>query len=112
MPFLQAGRFGRRRAARGIRTTSSGAQTNQPPTARRSAWLYSGSARLSLELSLPRPASRCLGWVILPRIGSQAAVSPAILPALHRAGFGTLSVDLLEEVETYNSAAAFNTPLL
>src|SRR5258708_19011127 len=57
-------------------------------------------------------ASRCAGWVILPLAGGDAAGQPTLLPALHRAGFATLVVDLLPASEARDGAAAFKTHLL
>ena len=83
-----------------------------PLVARRSAWLYSGAAQLTLELALPGPAASCAGWVILARAGNPHPADALILPALHQAGFATLSVDLLTLAEARQAKAAFDTPLL
>ena len=82
------------------------------PVARRSAWLYSGPNQLNLELALPAPAGRCAGWIILPLAGGQTAIHSTLLPALHRAGFATLIVELLTAGEARDGAAAFNTAAL
>jgi hypothetical protein len=95
MSSFFAGHSRRWRAAAVARHAISSVPTNSLPIARRSAWLFSGSTQLSPELSLPAPASRCTAWVILPRAGGQSALQPPVLPAVHRAGFATLVVDLL-----------------
>ena len=98
----QASRPARRAAAR------ARSETEAP---RRLAWLYSGSAQRTLELSLPGPASGCAGWVILPRAGG-APADPALRRAQQLAGFATLTLDLLAETEARDPAAAFDTPRL
>src|SRR5579859_6924226 len=93
---------------RGGAPTLPDTYTNGPlPVVRRSAWLLSGTARVALELALPRPAGACLGWVILPQVGRAAQQTP-ILAALQRAGFATLTLDLLAPGETADGPWAFN----
>src|SRR5438270_12026484 len=100
------------RRGRGAPLSLSGFSRRLPSAVRRFAWLYSGPTQLALELTLPGPAARCPGWVILPRSGSHGPLQSTVLPALHHAGFATLEVDLLTADEARDGAAAFNTPLL
>ncbi|MEP7356584.1 MAG: hypothetical protein ABI847_05050, partial [Anaerolineales bacterium] len=101
------------RAVRGQRLGLRGLDHPQPRLAapRRLAWLYCGPVRLTLELTLPDPARRCAGWAILPRAGGPRP-GLALQQALYAAGFGTLSVDLLNETEARQPATAFDTARL
>ena len=82
------------------------------PQVRRSTCIYSGPARLVVELSQPARASRCVGWVILPSVDHPRPADARILSALHQAGFATLSASLLIGPEISDSAAAFKPAVL
>src|SRR5258706_16319650 len=106
MVFLRAAGLGRRRALRAISPAKVSLRSVPVAVRRRSAWLYSGPIQLTVELSLPRPAEPCAGWVIVPGAGRQDASLTQVVSALQRAGFATLTVDLPGQNWTRNPAAA------